>query len=216
MKLLRLLAPVLVAASLMVACSGDDGIADSLGTSSSGGRTSSSGSSGPFSGSSTSGNTTPPSSSGFSGSSSSSSGFNPSKVYTENLESMLVGRDACGKAPGTCADAQSFAVDFVKKTLTHITCVETAGFDGGLGKTTDAKETRPLDEKELAILRADLEAMTISSKPFDGFDGPLEFLEVKANGKSIGYSPFAGCSKDKFSFRIESGFQQLWDDVRAL
>ena len=207
----RVVVFVLVAASsLVVACSDDAPVRSSaVGTSSSGAVGTTSGY---------------PSASSSGGSSSSSSGLVPpptpaDRLDVQNLKSITVGHDVCGKPPGKCLDAQSFRIDFDASTLVHTTCVELAGSaDAGPfgGSTKDAETKRSLSKDEIAAIKKALTAVRVSNTPFNGFDGPIDTLEVTyRNGTTGAYSPFAGCGKDRLQM-LDEGFDGVWESVRSL
>ncbi|MBX3233152.1 MAG: hypothetical protein KIT84_20385 [Labilithrix sp.] len=221
-------ASLAVATLLVAACSGSDLSTDlETGTSSSGGRRSSSsgtsGTGGWWSGSS---GVSPgyPGHPGTSGGWSSSSGaIDGGPAFVDRLDlgsvrTITVGKDVCGKPPGTCLDAQSFTVDFDKGTVTHTTCVEIATPDAGPfgGKTTNAETTKPIADVQLKGVYEALGEVRLSPEGFNGFDGPIDTLEVTTrSGETRLYSPFAGCSQDRFT-KMTEGFEGLWQSVSTL
>jgi hypothetical protein len=214
MKALGVLA---AAAAVLLACSGNDAVIGTGSTStgsgsSSGGPVSSGSTSGSFGSSSEDASAYGP----FPGTSS-SSGPVATSIDLAGLTSITVGRDTCGKPAGTCLDAQSFIIDFVKGTVTHVTCIELGSTgDAGPGKTANAKTISALNSDRSGVVLKDLAAIQLSPdlKPDWGFDGPLITLEVNsASGRHV-YSPDAGCNNDGFR-KITSGFDQLWDAVKT-
>lgn len=138
-----------------------------------------------------------------------------------DVDTMTIGKDVCGKTGGTCADAQSFTVDFARATLVHATCVEleAPGPDAGGGyggHTQDAEERRPLSDEEMALVRRLLDAVEVSAGKHREHDGPIDTLEiVTTSGNGFAFSPAAGCDSGHYQV-LRAGFDELWSAVADL
>lgn len=221
MKLRGLVASALVLAGLVAACS-DDGptvvYVPSSSSTSSGGTSGksgygSSGSSGydygGFDGTS-----------GYVGSTSGYAGTSgtvtPPPVDLASILSLKASYDVCGKAPGTCSNAESFTVDFQKSSLTDTTCLELSGGDAGSGQTTNADTTKPLTSAELDTVKTRIAALSKSSGG-GGYDGPIKVLEITTKSGKVLYSPEAGCGDtSQFTWIDAQSWNDLWDTLRAL
>lgn len=151
------------------------------------------------------------------GSTSSSSGY-PGSIDLDSIITITASSDVCGKPAGYCYDAQAFTVDFVNSKVTNTTCVEVGGGGdaGGPGGTEDAKTSRSIDKEALTTVRQKLANLKTSSEPVKGYDGPIKTLAVVTKNSTVIYSPDAGCGEQDKMVKIVSGWDELWDSLRAL
>ena len=191
---LRFVGPLV---AVVVACSDDDA------TSSSGSSTGSvPGSSG------TSGTSAPPSQS------SSSSGA-PGAIDLDSIITLTISSDWCEKPAGQCLDAQSFAVDFSNSKLTTITCVELAG-----GGTQNAETSKVLTSAQVdAVKKAlgNLKSTTYAGSDAGMYDNAKRSLVVTTKTRGTVYFATSDTlCPEPSGTALASGWQELWDTLRAI
>lgn len=197
--------PIFVVASVIAACSGDDGAV----TSSSSGGPNSSG-------------TVAPDTDASAGSSSSSGGT-VNGIDISSITSFTIGSDSCVRPQGECVDAQSFTVDFTTSVLTSITCVELgAKPDSGTGGTQDGKTSHPITKDQLDTLRKLLGNLKTAGPAVSADAGPatntLHALQLtsKTQGTSFYVTAETVCPKVQPATSITAGWNELWDAIRTM
>ena len=68
----------------------------------------------------------------------------------------------------------------------------------------------------LTTVRQKLANLKTSSEPVKGYDGPIKTLAVVTKNSTVIYSPDAGCGEQDKMVKIVSGWDELWDSLRAL
>lgn len=212
----RLLALLLVVSAVVGACSDGD---ETVYTVSSGGNgTSSSGQTGTSSGKVPGGDEPVPVSS-------SSSGAVPGGLDLDSIVTLTAKSDTCGRPANQCFDAQAITVDFLKSTLSVVTCVEVAGApDAGPAgtKTKDATTSHPLSPADVTAIKARLAALKTTSGAF-GRDAaaaagtPLESLQLTTRSGTVLYvTADTLCAPEPKTPSIVFGWDELWKTLIGL